>query len=140
MIIAATGAIGPIRMLTVQQLAIMVEVGFERAYASVAVGISGTITSIAFILMGAISDRVDRRWIYIFGSVSLVSAITILGNLHSPDQITWLLTYVILVGLGEGSRSSLVTAVASDLFPGNALGAINGAMGAAFGIGAAIFP
>jgi MFS family permease len=65
MLIAAIGAIGPVRMLTVHQLAIMVEAGFNRSFASVAVGFSGAITSIAFILLGALSDRFDRRKIYI---------------------------------------------------------------------------
>jgi MFS family permease len=138
MLIAAIGAIGPVRMLTVHQLAIMVEAGFDRSFASVAVGFSGAITSIAFILLGALSDRFDRRKIYIWGSFSLIGALFILGSLHSSNQSALLLIYAILFGFGEGSRSSLVTAIVSDLFPGNALGAINGAMGAAFGIGAAI--
>lgn len=140
LIIAATGAIGPVRMLTVHQLAIMVEAGFDRSHAAVAVGFSGAVTSIAFIILGAISDKLGRRLIYLIGSFSLVSAMFILGGLHSPTQSVWLLAYAILLGFGEGSRSSLVTAVASDLFPGNALGAINGAVGAAFGLGAAVLP
>jgi len=140
LMIAATGAIGPVRMLTVHQLAVMVDAGFNRSQASVIVGFAGAVTSIAFILLGAISDRSDRRLIYLAGSFSLISAIIVLGRLHSPTQSAWLLVYAILLGFGEGSRSSLVTAVASDLFPGNALGAINGSVGAAFGIGAAILP
>lgn len=140
LMMAALGAIGPVRMLTVHQVAIMTDVGFERSQAAITVGISGAITSAAFILLGAISDRVDRRLVYLLGSFSLMSAILILELLNSPTQSTWLLSYAILLGIGEGSRSSLVTAVASDLFPGNALGAINGAVGAAFGMGAAILP
>ena len=140
LIITATGAIGPVRMLTVHQLAVMVEAGFESAYAAVMIGISGVVTSSAFILLGALSDRIARRSVYLIGSISLISAIFILNSLHSPNQFVLLGVYAILLGFGEGSRASLVTTVASDLFPGNALGAVNGAMGAAFGLGAAILP
>lgn len=140
LLIAALGAIGPIRMLTVHQLAIIVDAGFERSYAAGMIGISGATTSFAFILLGAISDKIDRKFVYLIGSISLISAIFILNKLNSTDQSLLILAYAILLGFGEGSRASLVTAVASDLFPGNALGAINGAMGAAFGLGAAILP
>jgi MFS family permease len=127
-------------MLTVHQLAIFVEAGFERSFAAVVIGLSGAVTSIAFILLGAISDKIDRRLIYTIGSLSLITAIYILGRLGTTGQPAWIFVYAILFGLGEGSRSSLVTAFASDLFPGNALGAINGAVGASFGMGAAILP
>jgi len=82
----------------------------------------------------------DRRLIYLFGSLSLITAIFILDGLRSSAQSIWLLAYAIFLGFGEGSRSSLVTAFTSDLFPGNSLGAINGAIGASFAVGAAILP
>ncbi len=53
------------------------------------------------------------------------------------SQQSWLYLYALLIGMGEGSRSAIVTSVASDMFPGESLGGINGAMGAAFGAGAA---
>lgn len=140
LMIAATGAIGPIRMLTVHQLAVMVDAGIESSYAALMIGLSGAVTSFAFIFLGSLSDRIDRRFVYLIGSFSLLSAIFILNKLRTPEQSICIAAYAVLLGFGEGSRASLVTAAASDLFPGNALGAINGAMGAAFGLGAAVLP
>jgi nitrate/nitrite transporter NarK len=140
LMLAALGAIGPVRLLSVHQLAILVEAGFSSSYAAIAIGFSGAITAIAFILLGALSDKIDRRLVYLLGSMSLVMAIFILDGLQVPGRTVWVFVYAILLGIGEGSRSSLVTAVASDLFPGDALGAINGAVGAAFGMGAAFLP
>jgi nitrate/nitrite transporter NarK len=74
-LVAAAGAIGPLRMLTVHQLAVMADAGVARLLGATVVGLAGA-----------------------------------------------------------------VTAVASDLFQGSALGAVNGAVGSAFGLGAAVFP
>ena len=141
LVIAALGAIGPVRMLTVHHLAIITDAGFMPDFAARAIGLSGAITAFAFILFGTLSDRIDRHWIYFLGSVGLLFALAILHKIEisAPTQI-WVTFYAIALGLGEGSRASLITAMTSDLFPGNALGAINGAIGAAFGLGAAFFP
>jgi MFS family permease len=139
-LVAAAGAIGPLRMLTVHQLAVMADAGFARLFGATVVGLAGAVTAVAFILFGILSDRFGRRGAYAIGSVCLLLAMGLLGSLPRLVWPGWLWLYAVMLGLGEGSRSSLVTAVASDLFPGSALGAVNGAVGSAFGLGAAVFP
>ncbi len=139
-LVAAMGAIGPLRMLTVHQLAVMADAGWARLLGATVVGVAGAITAVSFILFGALSDRFGRWGAYAIGSLCMLMAIGLLGSLSRLESQGWLWLYALMLGLGEGSRSSLVTAVASDLFPGRALGAVNGAVGSAFGVGAAIFP
>lgn len=139
-LLAAAGAIGPLRMLTVHQLAVMTDAGFARMLGATVIGVAGAMTAVSFILFGALSDRFGRRGAYVIGSVFLLVAVGLLGSLSRLASPGWLFVYAVVLGLGEGSRSSLVTAVASDLFPGDALGAVNGAVGSAFGLGAAAFP
>jgi len=139
-IIASLVSIGPLRMLTVHQVAAIEDGGVDRFLAASIIGLTGAITIFAFIFWGGLSDRVGRRWAYLLGSICLLAAIGLLANLPSTGTTTWLILYALMQGLGEGSRSSLITAVASDLFPGDAMGAVNGAVGSAFGAGAALFP
>ncbi len=139
-ILASLGAIGPLRMLTVHQLAAIESAGVDRLFAATIIGLTGAIATLAFIFWGSLSDRIGRRVAYLLGSLCMLMAIIILGNLGGSSSTGWLFGYALMLGLGEGSRSLLVTAVASDLFPGNALGAVNGAVGSAFGAGAALFP
>jgi len=138
--LAGFTAIGPVRMLTVHQMAIITDAGIPRLTAAGFIGSAGLVTAAVFILAGTLSDRIGRRVTYLLGSVCLAGAMVLLDTFSTPGQTAWLPLYVVLVGTGEGSRASLVTAVAADLFPGRALGAINGTTGAMFGLGAAILP
>jgi len=141
LVVSAVGAIGPVRMLTVHQVAVLVDAGYSRSTAALVVGAAGAITAFAFILWGSLSDRTDRRYVYLAGSLSLLAAIAILGRLQFPHESRlWVGAYAVCLGFGEGSRASLVTSIASDFFPGEALGTVNGVMGAAFALGAALFP
>lgn len=139
-ILAGLGSIGPLRMLTVHQLAVIADAGFERLFGATIIGLAGAITAVSFIFFGSLSDRFGRRGAYAVGSLCLLVAVGMLANLSVLPSSNWLFLYAIFLGLGEGSRASLITAVASDMFPGPALGAVNGAVGSAFGLGAAIFP
>ncbi len=130
---------GPIRMLTVHQLAIMADAGIPTTLGARAVGMAGATSAVTFALAGILSDRIGRPMTYALGGLSLIGAIMLLSRLAIANQnFIWL--YAVLLGLGEGSRSSLIMSVAGDLFAGQTLGAINGTIGAAFGAGAALYP
>ncbi len=137
---AGLGSVGPIRLLTVHQLAIMRGAGVSLERGAAVVGAAGAVTAVAFVLSGALSDRIGRRATYALGTLGCLLAYGTLGLLSGPEQWWLLWLYPLLLGVGEGSRSSLVAAVASDLFPGRALGAVNGLIGGSFGGGAAVFP
>jgi MFS family permease len=139
-IIAGLGSVGPLRMLTVHQLAVMADAGFERLFGATVIGMAGAVTAVSFVFFGSLSDRFGRRGAYAIGTFCLLIAVTILAGLNRLPSPNWLFLYALFLGLGEGSRASLITAVASDMFPGPALGAVNGAVGSAFGLGAAVFP
>jgi MFS family permease len=115
-----------------------VDVGFDRFFAAAVMGFSGGIVVLAFIGWGLLADRIGRRRAFVVSSVTLAGAIMTLLVIHDNSQTGLLYIYAILLGLGEGSRSSLLTAIMADTFPGQRLGLINGFVGMAFGAGAAV--
>ena len=140
LLIAGLTALGPVRSLTVHQVAYMESVGVARATAANIVGIAGLLTSIAFIGLGWVSDRCGRFTAFGIGAAGLCGAVGMLVLLRAGESLIILVAYAFCFALGEGTRSSQSTALASDVFQRQGLGFINGLMGGMFGLGAALGP
>ena len=133
-------ALGPLRSLTVHQIAYMKSIGINRQLAANVVGLAGFLTAGTFIGWGWVSDRFGRVVAFTLGAFSLVGAVVMLLIMRDNQAILLLILYAILYALGEGTRSSQTTALASDVFQQQGLGLINGLVGGMFGLGAAFGP
>ncbi|MBX0328452.1 MFS transporter [Oscillochloris sp. ZM17-4] len=127
-----------LRMVTVHQVAHFVDRGVTRATAAAVFGGSGLVTAGSYIGFGLLSDRIGRERSFYLGAAAQALALIMLLALPGDAPLAYLYAYAVLWGVGEGSRSGLLTAIASDRFAGPQLGAIVGTLGAAFGLGAAI--
>ena len=140
LLIVGLTAMGPVRSLTVHQIAYMESAEIERTLAANVVGFAGLLTSVCFVAMGWVSDHYGRFAAFAIGAAGLLGAVGILFLLPSAGGATLLLLYAVCFALGEGTRSSQTTALASDVFHRQGLGFINGLMGGMFGLGAALVP
>ncbi len=136
--LAASLALFSLRMVSVHQIAHMVDVGYSRRVAADAVGITGAVIAVSFIFWGTLSDHIGRHTAYALGGLSRVVAVGTLLALPFFGLRVWPLYFFALTwGISEGSCTSLLTALAADMFPGPAIGTIVGTMAAAFAIGSA---
>ena len=140
LMIAAVMTMGPVRSLTVHQIAYLELVGVERAAAANVVGLAGLLTSGFFVLLGWVSDRFGRATAYTIGAAGLFGAVGMLIAIRTVDMSSLLLLYALFFAMGEGARSSQTTALASDVFQRQGLGLINGLVGGLGGLGAALGP
>jgi MFS family permease len=126
-----------LRMITVHQVAHFVDRGIPRLTAAAAFGGAGLITALAYIGFGSLSDRIGRERAFYLGAAAQLIALGMLLALPSNASLIYIYGYALLWGIGEGSRSGLLTAITSDTFAGTDLGSIVGTLGAFFGLGAA---
>lgn len=142
LMLMSLGALWPLRSLTVHQVAYFETLGIERLHASAFVGFAGLLTAIAYVIWGRISDRLGRRATYALGSLCLAGAVLVMDVMGRSGNHTdlMLVLYSICYALAEGTRSSQPTAIGTDLFGSSRAGFTTGAIGAMFGLGAAIGP
>ncbi|MEO0564443.1 MAG: MFS transporter [Chloroflexota bacterium] len=140
LMLIAFNALGPLRALTVHQIAYMESINIEREIAARYVGAAGLLTAAAFIIWGIVSDRIGRAWTFSLGAALLMLAVGLLYVMRGNASTLVLSGYILLFGLAEGTRSSQTTAMASDTFPNAGMGLINSIVGSLFGLGAAFGP
>ena len=122
------------------QVAFAVDHGFPRLLVAGIFGLTGLLSVAGRILFGVAADRIGRAM-----SATVSYGCTALGTLCLLSLEIWphaaaLYAYALLFGLGFGARGPIITAMASQLFPGRRFGAIYGFLSVGNGVGGGVAP
>ncbi|HSE92136.1 MAG TPA: MFS transporter [Methylomirabilota bacterium] len=122
------------------QVAFAVDHGFPRLFVAGIFGLTGLLSVVGRVVFGIAADRIGRT-----ASATVSYGCTALGTLCLLGLEVWphaaaLYAYAIFFGLGFGARGPIITAIASQLFPGRRFGVIYGILSVGSGIGGGIAP
>jgi MFS family permease len=122
------------------QVAFAVDHGFAALFVSGIFGLTGLLSTVGRIVFGFAADWIGRAT-----SATVSYGCTALGTLCLLSLDVWpqaaaLYAYAFFFGLGFGARGPIITAMASQLFPGRRFGAIYGILSVGNGIGGGIAP
>ena len=122
------------------QVAFAVDQGFPRLFVAGIFGLTGLLSVAGRILFGMAADRIGRA-----ASATISYGCTAAGTLCLLGLEIWphaaaLYAYALLFGLGFGARGPIITAMASQLFPGRRFGVLYGILSVGNGIGGGVAP
>jgi MFS family permease len=122
------------------QVAFAVDQGFPRLFVAGIFGLTGLLSVVGRIGFGIAADRIGR-----VTSATISYGCTAVGTLCLLALEVWphaaaLYAYAIFFGLGFGARGPIITAIASQLFPGRRFGAIYGILSVGNGLGGGVAP
>jgi MFS family permease len=121
-------------------VAFAVDHGFARLFVAGIFGLTGLLSVVGRIVFGMAADRIGRAasatisyGCTAFGTLSLLS-------LEIAPRAEALYAYALFFGLGFGARGPIITAMASQIFPGRRFGVIYGILSVGNGIGGGVAP
>jgi MFS family permease len=122
------------------QVAFAVDHGFPRLFVASIFGFTGLLSVAGRIGFGVAADRLGRAT-----SATISYGCTAVGtlcllSLEVAPRPAALYAYALFFGLGFGARGPIITAMASQLFPGRRFGAIYGILSVGNGIGGGVAP
>jgi predicted MFS family arabinose efflux permease len=129
--------LGPLSTMPIitHQAALLQGKGLSSMGSAVVVGVYGFSVFCGMIASGALSDRVGREWSYTAGTISILVGTFFLLSVPSGAGMVLPLCYAVFFGLGFGTRPSMDSATAADIFKGRYFGLIYGVLQLALGIG-----
>jgi MFS family permease len=122
------------------QVAFAVDHGFPRLFVAGIFGLTGLLSTIGRIGFGIAADRIGRAV-----SATISYGCTAIGTLCLLGLEVWrhpaaLYAYALFFGLGFGARGPIITAMASQFFPGRRFAFIYGVLSVGNGVGGALAP
>ena len=126
--------------IVTHSVAFAVDHGFPRLFVAGIFGLTGLLSVVGRILFGIAADRIGRT-----ASATISYGCTAVGTLCLLGIEIWphaaaLYAYALFFGLGFGARGPIITAIASQLFPGRRFGVIYGILSVGNGIGGGVAP
>ena len=113
------------------------DIGFTAAEAAGALSIIGGTSVASMILMGIVSDRIDKK------TPAAVCALLMAGTVVSLlwlDDLWALYLFAAVYGFGFGGQAPSISALLGDVFGLRKIGSIVGVLSVGWGIGAAVGP
>jgi MFS family permease len=129
--------LGPLSTMPIitHQAALLQGKGLSGMGSAVVVGLYGFSVFCGMIISGALSDRIGREWSYTAGTLSILVGTLFLLSVPPGTGLGLPLCYAVFFGLGFGTRPSMDSATAADIFKGRYFGLIYGVLQLALGIG-----
>jgi MFS family permease len=113
----------------VHQTQYLLEVGFSPAVAAWALGASGLIGIPGQIVLGHLSDRIGREWVWTAGTGGFALCFAaLLAMAHSPEAAVWLYVMIAAQGLLGYGITSVMGAIPAEIFQGRHYGSIFGTL------------
>lgn len=124
--------------ITVQVIAYLVAVGFQPLQAATAWGFSGILLAVGMLTISMLDGLLGRRGAILFSySLSTIGLVMLL--LLQTWPTVWLLAgFLVCFGSTIGSRGPLISATAINIFGGQRVGTIFGAITLGSGFGSAL--
>jgi MFS family permease len=134
--------LGPLSTMPIvmHQAALLQGKGMSSMGSAWVVGVYGLAVFCGMILSGTLSDRIGREWSYTLGSISLLAGTVFLLSVRSGTGLVLPFFYAVFFGLGYGTRPSMDSATAADVFKGRHFGLIYGILQLGLGIGSFFGP
>jgi MFS family permease len=121
--------------IAIHQAALLQEKGLSSMGSAWVVGVYGLSLFCGMILSGALSDRIGREWSYTIGTISAIVGAVFLLRVPSGAGMVIPMFYAVFFGLGLGTRPSMDSATATDIFKGRYFGLVYGALQLGLGLG-----
>jgi len=124
--------------ISVQVVAYLVDVGFPPLQAATAWGFSGILALVGMLTISSLDRLIGRRRSVLLSYALTIAGIVMLWLLQRYPS-SWLLAgFVACFGSTIGSRGPLITAEAMEIFRGERVGTIYGAISLGGGLGSAL--
>jgi len=124
----------------VHQTKYLGEVGFSPEVAAYALGLVGLTGSVGQIILGHLSDRIGREWVWTISALGFALCYVILLTMQSHPSPVLLYLMIATQGLLGYGMASVYSAIPLELFQGKQYGAIAGMLSVASSLGAGLGP